>query len=263
METWILLHVPTAVLFVAIVAISVGLSIGGVFIVRRSVEASVLEPHHDVAGFILAVVGVVYAVLLAFVVVIVWQQFDEARADADREAAVLLAVSHDGVVLGDVGPDPRQALHDYADAIVRSEWPQMSRFHRESREADEALDRVWAAFRSVKPRTASDSAFYEQAISGLHTASESRRKRIATSGTGIPATLWIVLIVGAVISIAFTYLFGVKNLRVQILLVASLASLVGLVLALVLSLDLPFTGGMAVDPGAMENAVTEFSHDTP
>ena len=44
------------------------------------------------AGFILAVVGVVYAVLLAFVVVIVWQQFDSARADADREATIVLAL---------------------------------------------------------------------------------------------------------------------------------------------------------------------------
>src|SRR4051794_14548805 len=119
METWVLLHIPTAVLFVGIVAITVGLSIAGVLIVRRKVDASVLEPHHDVAGFILAVVGVVYAVLLAFVVVIVWQQFEDARADADREAAVLLAVGHTGTTLRDLGADPRQALRAYADVVVR------------------------------------------------------------------------------------------------------------------------------------------------
>jgi tryptophan-rich sensory protein len=263
MDTWVLLHIPTALLFGVIVAISVGLSIGGVLIIRRKVEASVLVPHHDVAGFIFAVVGVVYAVLLAFAVVIVWQQFEDARTGADREATALLAAGHNGATLRDLGPDPRQALHAYADEIVRSEWPRMSRFHRESREADVALDRVWAAFREIKPRTASDSAFYEQAITALHTASELRRERIAASGTRVPATLWVVLIMGAAISIAFTYFFGVKSLRTQVLLISSLAALVGLVLAVILSLDLPFTGGMAVEPDAMKNALAEFSHDAP
>ena len=89
MEAWLLYNVPTALLCLAIVVTAVALSLGGLVLVRRSVTLSTLESHHEVAGFILAVVGVVYAVLLAFVVIVTWEQFEEARADADREAALV------------------------------------------------------------------------------------------------------------------------------------------------------------------------------
>jgi hypothetical protein len=45
-----------------------------------------LEQHNEVAGFIIAVIGGLYAVLLAFVVISVWEQFDAAQTDASREA---------------------------------------------------------------------------------------------------------------------------------------------------------------------------------
>lgn len=263
METWLLLHVPTALLVVGITVLCIALSIGGLWLVRRNVELSQLEAHHDVAGFILAVIGVVYAVLLAFVVIIVWQDFDTARADTDHESAVLIGLYRDAAVLADSGADARPALRVYAQSIVDDEWPQMSEEHQESRTTDEALSGVWAAFSKIQPRTDSATAFYEEAVSSLHDASELRRDRIATSGRALPSSLWGVLIVGALISIGFTYFFGVRSFAAQGLMVGALAALVGLVLALILSLDLPFTGRMAVGPSAMQNAATEFQHTAP
>ena len=258
-----LLNVPTALLLGGTVAVCVAASIGGLFIVRRNVELATLEAHHDVAGFILAVVGVVYAVLLAFVVVIVWQDFDRARADADREATIVLAVYRDAGVLTNPGPDARPALRAYAASVVNSEWDEMARHHRESRQTDDAIDAVWTAFRAIRPRNASETAFYTQAVSSLHDISELRRERISVSGNGLPASLLWVLIIGGVISVGFTYFFGVKNLAAQILMVSALAALIGLVMALIVSLDLPFTGDLAVPPDGMRNALVEFTHTAP
>jgi hypothetical protein len=50
---------------------------------------STLEQHNDVAGFI---IGVLYAVLLAFVVVVTWQNFDRAEQIATHEAEVVEAL---------------------------------------------------------------------------------------------------------------------------------------------------------------------------
>ena len=72
--------------------------------------------------------------------------------------------------------------------------------------------------------------------------------------------MWAVLIVGGIISVAFTYFFGVRSFAAQALMVASLAALVGLVLALILSLDLPFTGGVGIGPDRMRDAIAEFDH---
>jgi hypothetical protein len=259
-EAWLLLNVPAVLLAVGIVAICLALALGGLVLVRRNVELSRLEAHHEVAGFILAVVGVVYAVLLAFVVVIVWQQYDSARVDADREATIVLALYQDATALDDLGPDARPAVRRYAQSVVGSEWEEMAEGRHESRQADDALNAVWTAFRALEPRTESDIAFYGEAVRSLHEVSELRQSRIESSRAELPTAMWSILIVGAVISVAFTYFFGVRSFAAQALMVSALAALIGLVLAVILALDLPFTGGITVGPASMRDTIAEFDH---
>lgn len=258
MESWLLLHVSAVVLGIGIVAVSVTLTVLGLVLVRRSVELSTLESHHEVAGFILAVIGVVYAVLLAFVVIIVWQQFEDAKADANHEAVLVGNLYRDALAFGRSGRQVRQAVERYARSVVDREWPQMAEHHRESRATDRALNRVWHGYNALRPRSVAKEAIYDEAVSGLHEATELRRTRILNSGAKLPSTLWLVLIVGALISIGFTYFFGVANFAAQALMMGALASMVGLVLFLILSLDLPYTGDVGVDPSAMQGVINEF-----
>ena len=62
------------------------LSIAGTLLVRRFVGVEVLERHNEVAGFIYAVLGVVYAVLLGFAAITVWERYDRAQASVAQEA---------------------------------------------------------------------------------------------------------------------------------------------------------------------------------
>ena len=64
----------------------VPVSVAGTLIVRRLINVDVLERHNEVAGFIYAVIGVVYAVLLGFAAVTVWEGYDKAQAAVEREA---------------------------------------------------------------------------------------------------------------------------------------------------------------------------------
>jgi hypothetical protein len=253
--------VPTGVLGVAIVALAVALSLGGLVFVRRSVELSTLESHHEVAGFILAVVGVVYAVLLAFVVVVTWQQFEDARSATDTEAAEIAGLYRTSAALPAGGARMRRALSAYTYSVADDEWPEMAEHHRESRRTDAALLRVWATLRALRPRGSRQAPFYQEAVTRLVDASEMRRTRVLTSGTQLPVPVWVVLIVGAAISVAFTYFFGVRNFVAQALMVGALAAITGLVLFLILSLDLPFTGDVGVGPATMREVAREFAHE--
>ena len=62
---------PLWLLGVMTVSVAVAASVLGLWLVRRTVPPHTLREHHDVAGFILAIVGVIYAVLLDFVVLVV------------------------------------------------------------------------------------------------------------------------------------------------------------------------------------------------
>jgi hypothetical protein len=258
METWLLTNLSSLALAVGMVAVAVALTVLGLLLVRRSVELSTLESHHDVAGFILAVIGVVYAVLLAFVVIVVWQQFEDAKADATEEAVLVGNLYRDTVLFGERGGEARQALRRYARSVVDREWPQMAEHHRGSRATDQALNHVWRSYRALGVQRAGEEPFYAEAVRSLHSATELREIRISNSGAQLPGAMWAVLIAGAVISIGFTYFFGVGNFAAQVLMMSALAAIVGLALFLIVSLDLPYTGDVGVHPAAMQEALQEF-----
>lgn len=254
---------PAWLLGVAIVVAAVGLSAVAVWAVRRRVPIETLQERQEVTSYILAVVAVVYAVLLAFVVVIVWQGFEDASADATREAAAVGLVYRDALALGDRGAGVRAALQDYASSVVKHEWPRMADEHDEARETDTALNAVWDSYRGLATHTGHEEVFYAEGLRRLNDAVELRRARILTSSSQLPLPLWIVLIVGALIVIGFAAFFAVARYRVHLALIAGLASTIALVLFLILSLDLPFTGDIGVTPSAMDDAAHEFAHSAP
>ena len=263
MEKFLLVEVPTVLLAVLALTVAIGLAIGGLMIVRRSVALSTLERHNDVAGFIIAVIGVLYAVLLAFVVVISWQNFDHAHQIASGEAELVSGLYRDASAFQPQTAGIRQDLDTYARSVVTKEWPAMAKHQREDRRTDAALDAIWAGYRGFTPQNPTQEAFYADSIRRLNDLQSHREDRLDSASSTLPGQLWWVLIAGGVITIGFTYFFGVRNLGAQILMVASLAGMISLTLFLILSLDLPFSGDLAVRPTAMSHAIAEFQHAGP
>ena len=77
---------PTAAYGVLIVLVIVLVAVGGLVLVQRVFPSALRQKHNDVAGFIYAVVGIVYAVLLALVVVAAWEEHEAAKGTVDSEA---------------------------------------------------------------------------------------------------------------------------------------------------------------------------------
>ncbi len=236
---------------------AVGVALGGLLLVRRSVALSTLERHNDVAGFIIAVIGVLYAVLLAFVVVVTWQSFDRAGQVAGEEAQLTESLYRDASVFGPQAGDIRRNLEAYATFVSTREWSAMADHQHEDERTDDALDSVWKAYRSLTPEGPTQQTFYADSIRRLNDLQKARADRIEASSTQLPDALWGVLIAGAVITVGFTYFFGLANVRAQGLMVTALAAMIGLTLFLIFSLDLPFSGDLAVHPNSMKHTVTE------
>src|ERR1043165_4929401 len=95
------------------------LAMAGPVIIRRFVKIEQLKVNNEVAGFKFATVGVLYAVLLAFVVVVVWEKYTQADADVAHEAAAAATVYRLSYGLDDGhGEAIRRALSDYLDAAI-------------------------------------------------------------------------------------------------------------------------------------------------
>jgi hypothetical protein len=74
--------------------------------------------------------------------------------------------------------------------------------------------------------------------------------------TGLPAALWTVVLIGAVLNIVPTYLFWVENFQLQVLLIVMLATFIGLLIFLIAAMDNPFRGEFSVSPDAFKEVLT-------
>ena len=95
----------------------------------------------------------------------------------------------------------------------------------------------------------------------MDTALMDRETRLTIDSRGINGIMWTVLIVGAVVTVAFTYLFGFDKTLMQELMIGGLSFLIGLVLFLIMALDYPFRGSIAVEPEAFRALLETFNVD--
>ncbi len=226
------------------------------YVVARTTSNEIRAAHNDRAGFILAVIGVVYAVLLAFVAIGVWERFEQAEDRTYEEAGSLATVYRDaGSFKG--GSTLRATLRAYVHSVVEDEWPQMAR-GEQSRISNALLERADRHIRELPVTTASQADVQQQMLAAMDTALMDRESRLTIDSSGINAIMWVVLLAGAIITVAFTYLFGFDKTLMQVLMIGALSLLIGLVLFLILALDYPFRGDISVSPEAFRSLAETF-----
>lgn len=236
------------------------LAAGGLILVQRLVPNERRRQHNDVAGFIYAVLGVVYAVLLGLMVVAVWEQWNAAAGRADEEASELAEVFWiaDRMPESD-GHHIQELVRAYARVVVEEEWPLM-RQGESSPKAWELLDEIRSGVQDFQPSTPAQQVLYEQGLERVHELADARRERLLDADQGLPSILWVVLLIGGVVVIGFTYLFGLDSTVTHLLMVAALALVIALVLFTVAELDFPFRGGIRIGPVAMEQVLGTFEN---
>jgi hypothetical protein len=239
---WILLFVVALPTF----------AVSGALLVRRIVGVDVLVHHNEVAGFIYAVVGVVYAVLLGFSAIIVWEQFRHAEEDVAHEANALADLYRDSRVFP---PEVRKAVElrvrEYARLVVEKEWPAMVK-GESSAETWDAYNGLWRTYHDFQPQDDHQRVWYGESLQQLNAFADSRRDRLLSMQSGVPTVMWGVLLVGGAITIAFSFLFGMRSTRAQVFMTASLALTIGVALLSILALEKPFSGITRVDPEAFD-----------
>ncbi len=241
-----------------LVALPTAAAMCGPMLVRRSVTLDRLVTNNEVAGFKFAVLGVVYAVLLGFAVIVVWEKFRDAETAVSQEASAVVAIySLSGALDTDAGGVVRQRLTGYVQAVLADEWPAMARGKR-SPQAGRALSAVYAAAFDATPHSPRGSAIMTELLNQLDAVVQGRRTRLALASGIVPSVLWPVLFTGAVVTLSFTFFFGSRSIRAQALMTGMLAVVIFMALFVVVAIDYPFTGPVSVGPEPMQTALEEF-----
>jgi hypothetical protein len=233
---------------IVIVAGSTLLSVAGLLAVIRWVPADVRGSDHDTKAAFLSMAGVSYAILLAFVVVAVWTDFTEASDTSEQEVTRLASLMRDTAPFPAAARVPmRRSVLSYAEAVVRLEWPSMADGEANP-VANQHYEDIWEQWYRYAPRNATQTAFYAEGVTRLNDVGVSRRLRLIASRASVTPAMWVLLAVGFLVSISFTYQFKMARVATHVLAVATIAALTGFVLFLIFSLQHPFAGDGAISP---------------
>jgi hypothetical protein len=143
-------------------------AVQGVLLVRRWVNVEVLEQHNEVAGFIYAVIGVLYAVCLGFTAIIVWERFDQAQVVVEKEANQVADLFRNAQAFpDDVRVELETKLISYAELVVEKEWPAMAE-GKSSPEAWDAYTQLWQTYYRFTPQNDREKAWYAQSLIRLN-----------------------------------------------------------------------------------------------
>ena len=210
--------------------------------VRRFAAKDGLLADAVPAAAVFGVLGVAFAVLLAFVMFLAFENYIRAHEGASREAVAISQLDR----LTRLFPDPQRGqlgsdLACYARAVVSDEWPRM----REGRESDLVVG--WLArIESTVDTMPLDNARTEVALNHwldeMAVRREGRRARLAEATPTIPVAVWLILILGAGLTIAYLVVFadGRERWWIQAVMVGSITALVVAGLLVVGFLDRPY-----------------------
>jgi len=233
-----------------IVAASILVSCTGLLAFHRLVDVTLRRSHNDVAGFTIAIVGILYAVLLAFIAVTAWETYSKAEDAVDNEANAVGNMFFDTAGVPDaIATRCRKWLSEYVQVVIKEQWPAQHTGHIDN----STYEKGWTVIGNLnvdvahfEPKTQGESNMHSELLQDLNLLFSSRRTRQLEASHHIPDVVWWILLYGGILTITFTYLFGAENFKMHMTITAGVAASLALVIVLIVAFDYPFRGGVTI-----------------
>jgi len=241
--------IPTWFFAIAAISLACALAAFGLSLFERYVTWGNLT-HNDVAGPIVTTIGTILAVILSFMVVTVWQEFDQAAATVQNEAAALGNLYHLCETLPKSFATPlRSEIVLYVRAVVSREWPAMQHgdFSRQARDRAHAILEHVASFH---PADARQAAILASMLELSNRFIDQRRTRLFDNQESIPSVLWGMMLFISLVTVCGSYLFRVQSRPAHYLMTILLAATIVATMVVIAELDLPFRGDVHISPTA-------------
>ena len=251
-----LLYMSVPAQIVIVTAIFSGASVLGLYLVRRLVPLETLKKNHEVAGFTFGVIGAFYGLLLAFVIVAAWERFDRANANVEQEGVALMTLYR--LSKGYAAPtatDMQREIRKYTRHLVDVEWPAMSQAKFSSIDDSMGTLKLWQVVELYKPGNARESLLVDKSFDQLSKLTDETSLRYLYAEEDLPSVVWLVIYAGLLITIGFSYFFGLERFPSQALMCATFSTLLGLTILAIQEMAHPYQGSVVVSAQPLEYAL--------
>jgi len=226
------------------------LSLAGLIITRRWVlpRLRVSPEDSEFTGSMLQSVMVFYGLAVALIAVSVWQSYSDVSKILSGEATSLASLYRD--VSG--YPEPTRArlqneLRDYVQYIIHEAWP-LQRQGKVPAGGVEHMNQFQAILITFEPPTEGQKLLHAETLRAYDLMIQARRARLDAVSTALPGVMWALIVGGAALGLAAAFFFKVEDARLHAIQVLLLAGFIGIIILMILALDRPFRGDLALGP---------------
>ena len=225
----------------------------GTRVMRRHSGSILLEKHKEVFGFVYAVVGVLYSIVLGYSVVGISEKFNQSEDFTHQEATALVATQtlSNGLPMEDQAA-LKKALLDYTNEVIEQEWPTMVGGHMPHYPSP-ALAEIQRQILAMKITTPAESAIYAEVLENMQDIAKYRSERLSHSNS-LPLIAWIALALGGMITVGFSFLFVAEHALLQMLMTGALTFSILINIDVIYALQYPFEGSVHISDEAFVKA---------
>ncbi|GGK40194.1 hypothetical protein GCM10010124_36160 [Pilimelia terevasa] len=246
-----------AVIIVGLTAFAVGLQA----VIRRWIPEIQTRRHNDVAGFLAAVIGVIYAVTVGFIIAEQWDNFTDAKERTYREAFSLGAIAEGSSVLGPAQQAKyTEAVLTYNRAVLHW-WPKQGHSETEAQTRDaQTLEPLYTLVGQAQPASEAQRAFVQETTAELGQVARDREDRLHRAGQAhLEWPLWVLIAFASAVVLVFCALFGLETRWLHYTMITGVAFAVASNLMLVVLLNHPLSGALRVSPDSYASVVEDLS----
>ncbi|WP_174189917.1 DUF4239 domain-containing protein [Nocardia barduliensis] len=216
-----------------------------------------------VGALVLNLINTIFMAVVAFIVVIAWQQYDNARNHTIAEAKALI----DTYWAAHGMPEPDHAriqglVRAYTEQVLDEEWAVMAEHSRLSQSTQDTLDTLRDAVAAVNAADPEVETLRTNALTSLDAVAQARADRALDAGYRVPGFLYLAMWICTVLLLLSVVLSGVQVTKRSVVTTALLGAIVGVVIRAIYNLDEPFSGGNLVPKDAFELALSRYQHTT-
>ena len=230
----------------------------GVLAGRKLVGRHVAEGHNDVLVPMFLTAGVIYAVLLAFMVIAMWESYDNAAANTAEEASLLVPMYRQAMDFSpEKGAEMRNLIREYGKGVI-DQWARFRATALGSTTARMNVDRMIYLFGTLTPESKSREIVHTQFFQTFAQLMTDRNKRLLQASESLSWVMWVAAVGGGIVTVGMCFMLYMDKPIPHVAMTSVLAGLIGMLLLIMIILNRPFIGPLGIQPEPFEATLALF-----
>ncbi|MDN3550028.1 DUF4239 domain-containing protein [Mucilaginibacter aquaedulcis] len=210
---------------------------------------------NEVAGIMFGGISMIYSLVLAFVIVAVWENYEGLNKTIENETDKINSIMAHTSTLPDSLKTPLNfALYNYCNQVVKQEWRMKA---ANEQDQPSAIPGLRMMLLKHHPADKMQEGVFNVIDLDLSAISDLRRDRLSHNRSQVPPIVWLILKIGSVMLVVFSYFFNVPSQNLKRIYLFFLSSFIGMCMFLLYTLDHPFNGSSAISYLPYNNIIRE------